>query len=54
LDEVVPCLEGKAIYDHLKRPKKFIMIEGADHAFTGLAHRDRAAELSLAWFKRYL
>jgi dipeptidyl aminopeptidase/acylaminoacyl peptidase len=54
LDEVVPCLEGKAIYDHLKRPKKFIMIEGADHALTDPAHRDRAAQLSLAWFKRYL
>jgi uncharacterized protein len=54
LDEVVPCDEGKAIYDHLRRPKKFIMIKGADHTFTDLAHRDRAAELSIAWFKRYL
>ena len=54
LDEVVPCYEGKVIYDHLKRPKKFIMIKGADHTFTDLAHRDRAAELSLAWFRRYL
>jgi uncharacterized protein len=54
LDEVVPCLEGRAIYDHLKRPKKFFMIKGGDHTFTALAHRDRAAELSLAWFRRYL
>jgi uncharacterized protein len=54
LDEVVPCSEGKAIYDHLRRPKKFITIKGGDHTFTDLAHRDEAAELSLAWFRRYL
>jgi uncharacterized protein len=54
LDEVVPCLEGKTIYDQVKRPKKFIMIKGGDHTFTDQAHRDRAAELSLTWFKRYL
>ena len=54
LDEVVPCFEGRAIYENLKRPKKFIAIKGGDHTFTDLAHRDRAAELSLAWFRRYL
>jgi hypothetical protein len=54
LDEVVPCFEGKAIYENLKRPKKFVAIKGADHTFTSLAHRDRAAELSLVWFRRYL
>jgi uncharacterized protein len=54
LDDVVPCFEGKAIYDNLKRPKKFIVIKGADHTFTDPAHRDRAAELSVAWFMRYL
>jgi uncharacterized protein len=54
LDEVVPCFEGRAIYENLKRPKKFIAIKGGNHTFTDLAHRDRAAELSLAWFKRHL
>ncbi len=54
LDEVVPCIEGKAIYENLKRPKRLIVIKGADHIFTDLSHRNRAAELSLAWFKRYL
>ena len=53
LDEVVPCSEGKAIYASLKRPKKFVVIRGADHAFTSLTHREKAADLSLAWFKRY-
>ena len=37
LDEVVPCIEGKAIYENLKRPKKLIVIKGADHTFTTLA-----------------
>jgi uncharacterized protein len=54
LDEVVPCFEGKAIYENLKRPKKLIVIKGADHTFTILTHRDRAAEISLAWFSRHL
>ncbi len=54
LDEVVPCAEGKAIYEHLKRPKKFVLIKGADHTFTDLAHRNKAADMSIAWFKRYL
>jgi uncharacterized protein len=54
LDEVVPCLEGKTIYENLQRPKKLMVIKGADHTFTDLAHRDKAAELSLAWFRRYL
>ena len=54
LDEVVPAFEGKAIYDNLQKPKKFELIEGADHTFTEPSHRVRAAKLSLAWFARYL
>jgi uncharacterized protein len=54
LDDVVPAFEGKAIYDSMKRPKKFELIKGADHTFTDPSHRERAARLSLAWFKRYL
>ncbi len=54
MDEVVPCGEGKAIYARLMEPKKFLLIEGADHTFTDQSHRDRAAEASLDWFKRFL
>ena len=53
-DEVVPALEGRAIYEHLAMPKKFELITGADHTFTEPAHRERAAELSLAWLEHYL
>ncbi len=54
LDEVVPYVEGKTIYENLREPKKFLLIEGADHAFTNPLHRDTAAEVSLTWFKRHL
>lgn len=54
LDEVVPCSEGKTIYANLRRPKKFVAIKGADHAFTSPTDREKAADLSLAWLRRYL
>jgi uncharacterized protein len=54
LDEVVPCSEGKAIYAALERPKKFVAIAGADHAFTSPSHREKASELSLTWLRRFL
>jgi dipeptidyl aminopeptidase/acylaminoacyl peptidase len=53
-DEVVPAFEGQAIYEHLAMPKKFELIRGADHTFIEPAHRERAAELSLAWLEHYL
>jgi dipeptidyl aminopeptidase/acylaminoacyl peptidase len=53
LDEVVPCTEGKAIYDRIKKPKKLEIIKGADHVFSNLPHRERANSLSLNWFRRY-
>jgi dipeptidyl aminopeptidase/acylaminoacyl peptidase len=54
LDEVVPCAEGKAIYDQIKEPKKLEIIEGADHVFSSPPHRDKAITLALNWFKTYL
>jgi uncharacterized protein len=53
-DEVVPAFEGKAIYDNLQEPKRFELIAGADHTFTEQVHRERAAELSLAWLEQHL
>lgn len=54
LDEVVPWSEGKAIYDNLQAPKRFELIEGADHTFTVDSHRERAVNLSLEWLLKYL
>ena len=53
-DEVVPCVEGRAIYDRIKEPKKLEIIKGADHVFSDPTHREKAITLALNWFKRYL
>ena len=54
MDEVVPCAEGKVIYDRIKEPKRLEIIEGADHIFSDPAHREKAIALALNWFTRYL
>jgi len=54
IDETVPCSEGKSIYKCLKKPKKLEIIKGADHIFSNLSHREKAINLSLNWFRRYL
>jgi uncharacterized protein len=53
-DEVVPCHEGEAIFERLREPKRLEIIEGADHVFSLPAHRDRAINLALEWFGRYM
>jgi dipeptidyl aminopeptidase/acylaminoacyl peptidase len=42
------------IFRSLSAPKEIHVIEGADHRLTEPAHRSRAMELSVAWFKKYL
>ena len=53
-DEVVPYGEGKAIYRHLQKPKKFELIKGGDHILSAPSRRARAISLSLDWFRRFL
>ena len=53
-DEVVPCLEGIAIYERLQQPKMLEVIKGADHILSDPAHRERAISLALEWFRKYL
>lgn len=53
MDEVVPCEEGKAIYEQMKRPKKCVIIKGGDHVLSDPVHRDKAIRLALEWFSRY-
>lgn len=49
-DEVVPYQEGIEIYKHMSGPKRFELIEGADHVFSDPVHRQRVIELSVRWF----
>jgi fermentation-respiration switch protein FrsA (DUF1100 family) len=53
-DEVVPFREGKAIYKNIKKPKKLSLIKGGDHIFSVTSHREKAIELAINWFRRYL
>jgi uncharacterized protein len=53
-DEVVPCHEGKTIYENLKEPKRLVIIEGGDHILSDPGHREQAISLALDWFGTYL
>jgi uncharacterized protein len=53
-DEVVPWTEGKAIYENLREPKQFVLIEGGDHTFSAPAHREEAFSPAVEWFARFL
>jgi dipeptidyl aminopeptidase/acylaminoacyl peptidase len=53
-DELVPVDQAWEIFHTLSAPKEIHIIEGADHRLTDPSHRDRAMELSTAWFKKYL
>ena len=53
-DELVPVEEALRIFEHLREPKEIHIIGGPDHRFLNPEHRQRAIELTLEWFKRYL
>lgn len=53
-DEFVPVDQAWEIFNSLGSPKEIHVIEGADHRLTEPAHRQRAIDLSIEWFKKYL
>jgi fermentation-respiration switch protein FrsA (DUF1100 family) len=53
-DELVPLDQALGIFYNLSSPKEFHVIGGADHRLTNLAHRQRAMDLTVEWFKKYL
>jgi fermentation-respiration switch protein FrsA (DUF1100 family) len=53
-DELVPVEQALGIFYHLGSPKEAHLIGEADHRFTQPAHRQRAIDLTVDWFKRYL
>ena len=53
-DELVPMDQALGIFYNLGVPKEIHVIGGADHRLTNPAHRQRAIELSVDWFKKYL
>jgi uncharacterized protein len=53
-DELVPVDQAWEIFNSLGSPKEIHVIEGADHRLTEPSHRQRAIDLSVDWFKKFL
>jgi dipeptidyl aminopeptidase/acylaminoacyl peptidase len=53
-DELVSLDQALGIFTHLGVPKELNVIGGADHRLTNPSHRQRAIDLSVDWFKKYL
>jgi dipeptidyl aminopeptidase/acylaminoacyl peptidase len=53
-DELVPVNQAWEIFHTLGAPKEIHVIEDADHRLTNPSHRQRAIELSVEWFIKYL
>ena len=53
-DELVPLDQAMEIFTHLSVPKELHVMGGADHRLTDPANRQRAIDLSVNWFKKYL
>jgi len=53
-DEFVPLDQALGIFCNLSAPKELHVIGGADHRLTHPAHRQRAIDLTVEWFKKYL
>jgi fermentation-respiration switch protein FrsA (DUF1100 family) len=53
-DEAVPVDQAWEIFHSLGGPKEIRIIEGADHRLTEPKHRQRAMDLTVDWFKKYL
>ena len=53
-DELVSVDQALEIFRNLSLPKEIHMIGGADHRLTDSIHRQRAMDLTVEWFKKYL
>ena len=53
-DEMVPVDQSWEIFQSLGTPKEIRIIDRADHRLTDPGHRQRATDLSVDWFKKFL
>jgi dipeptidyl aminopeptidase/acylaminoacyl peptidase len=53
-DELVPVEQAMEIFYPISLPKEIHIIGGADHRLTDPEHRQRAIDLTVDWFKKYL
>ena len=54
MDEIVPVEHALKIYEAAPEPKRLEIIDGGDHTFSRAEHLNRAIDLSLEWFNKYL
>ncbi|MEM2767324.1 MAG: alpha/beta fold hydrolase [Candidatus Bathyarchaeia archaeon] len=53
-DPLVPVEHAQRLYKAASEPKRLEVIEGADHVFSNPIHLDKAINLILEWFHKYL
>jgi dipeptidyl aminopeptidase/acylaminoacyl peptidase len=53
-DDLVPVEHARLLYEAALEPKRLVFLPGADHVFSRNEHLNRAIELCVEWFKRYL
>ena len=53
-DELVPVDQAWEIFNSLGTYKEIRILEGADHRLTNPDHRQRATDLTIAWFKKFV
>lgn len=53
-DELIPSFHAQALYERAHEPKALEILPEGDHRFTDPGDRERAVQLSTAWFKRHL
>ncbi len=53
-DELVPVEQAWGIFRNLNTPKEMHVIGKGDHRLTDPIHRQRAIDLTVDWFKKYL
>jgi hypothetical protein len=53
-DDVVPVEHAAVLADRAADPFDCVIIAGADHRLTDIAHRHEALRLSVAWLSRFL
>jgi uncharacterized protein len=53
-DELVPPDHAREIFRALSGPKEIHIIEGGDHRLIDPGHRNRALDLTVAWFRTWL
>ena len=53
-DELVPVDQAWEIFNSLGTYKEIRILEGGDHRLTNPDHRQRATDLTVAWFKKFV